>query len=149
MKKMKSIRSVLKILLGLFLLLVIYLFFTRIVQIMLDPILADDEEYRFRRCRELVAADNYGDLHEELLLFDCYDEKYDDFWKAAEAYQLYCQYEAASLTAWKTEDADFAKTCEEQADKALKELQSFPESAADPTVQAAILRIKEKIDNQT
>lgn len=148
MKKIKSVHPILKILLGLFLLLVIYLFFTLIIQTMLDPILTDDEEYRFRHYQELIAADNYGDLHAELLLFDCYDETYDDFWKVTEAYQLYCQYEAAILAAQKTEDMDFAKTCEEQADKASKELQAFPEDAANPTVQAAIIRIKEKIDTQ-
>lgn len=154
MSRRKTFWTILKIAIILFLMMVVYSIFTLLLQTVLEPIRNDDEEYRFRHFQELIAEDNYGDLYDELTLFGCYDEKYDDFWEAAKAWQLYCRYEAASLAVQKIEnaehtgtcDTDFLAACQTQAENAREALQGYPSEVDNPTARAGILRIKEKMN---
>lgn len=145
MNRRKVFWTMIKIAMILFLCMVIYALFSLLLQTILEPIQNDDKAWHLRHYEELTAEDNYGDLYDELILFDHHEEIYDDFWKAAKAYHIYCQYTAASQAVQKTDNPQFAAVCKKQAEEAFQALQNFPEDVANPTVQAAIRRIKEKL----
>ncbi len=144
-KSISPIRTLLKLALALFLLFLVLSMTALLGETIIDTISSDEDQRQQERFLEYVAADQYGSLYEELKLYDLYDEEYDCYWQAAEAYHLYCQYDAARKAAEITKDPDFALLCETRAREASSALLSFPAVPENPTVQAAILRIQTKL----
>ena len=99
-------RFLIKGLLILILLGLNYLTLTFFSATVAEDISYDDESYRDSHLQELTAEDDYSRLYDYLVLYDLYDEKYEDFWDVTEAWHLYCRYLAAREAA---ENLEFAR----------------------------------------
>lgn len=143
--KTNPVSMIFKILVLLLLLLFNYEIFRFTLSFTTDSILTDDSSYDWVYLHERAAEESYGDLLYSLNLRDLYGEEYKDLWNVTEAYRLYCLYLTASRAALETDDPDFARLCQAQADQALTDLMEIPEDTSDATANAVILRIKGRV----
>ncbi|MBS6396335.1 MAG: hypothetical protein KH452_04165 [Clostridiales bacterium] len=141
----RPIRTTFKLLLALFLLLSICGLFSGILEHIVIMSSSNDKEAQTHYLYEFISQDRYGNLHDHLNLYDLYEEEYQHLWLPAEAWHLYCIYDASLRAAEQTEDTDFRKICEERAEETRRRLEQFPADSGDKTVDAAIMRIKERL----
>ena len=87
-KSINPIRTLLKLFLALFLLICIVQLIGTLSETIVSTVTSKEDQRQQERLLEYVAADDYGDLYEELNLYDLHGAEYDCYWQAAEAYHL-------------------------------------------------------------
>lgn len=140
-----SARFTRKIFFLLLLLLLNYGMISYLFHTVFETITDDDRSYLWSRLHQDAAEGNYGDVWEQLRLYDLYGEEYDGLWNAAEAYRLYCLYTAASRAASDSPDPELSRKYQEQAEQMLAQLEAVPEDSDDPTANQAVVRIKQRV----
>lgn len=143
-RTISAIRTFLKLLLAFFLLITILQMVTLFYENIVEAVTSNEEQRQQQRLLEYTAADRYGDLYDELTLYDLYEDTYQPYWDVAEAYHLYCQYLAASQASASCEDAAKKVSLETRAAELCTELLAFPDISGNPTAQAAVQRIQAK-----
>ena len=84
-RTISAIRTFLKLLLAFFLLITILQMVTLFYENIVEAVTSNEEQRQQQRLLEYTAADRYGDLYDELTLYDLYEDTYQPYWDVAEA----------------------------------------------------------------